>query len=83
MAIDYRRVRNITAREVINGLIQDGFFFRRQKGSHKRYQHPDDRRVTVTYHSSPDTFPLGTLQNMIERQARWTQDDLERLKLIG
>lgn len=82
MPIDYRRVRNVTAREFINALLQDGFLFRRQKGGHKRYQHPDGRRVTVTYHASSDTFRIGTLSTMIERQAQWTENDLERLNLI-
>lgn len=81
MRIDYRRIRNVTAREFVGALLQDGFFLRRQKGSHQRYQHPDGRRVTVTYHASSDTFRIGTLQNMIEKQALWTQEDLERLNL--
>jgi predicted RNA binding protein YcfA (HicA-like mRNA interferase family) len=74
--IDYRRIRNVTARELIGPLLQDGFFLRRQRGSHQRYQHPDGRRV-----ASSDTFRIGTLQNMVEKQALWTQEDLERLKL--
>lgn len=82
MAIDYRQLRNLTVREIISALIQDGFFYRRQKGSHQRYQHPDGRRVTVTFHASSDTFPIKTLKEMIG-QARWTEEDLRRLKLIG
>jgi predicted RNA binding protein YcfA (HicA-like mRNA interferase family) len=82
MQVDYSLLRSVTAREIISALTQDGFFFRRQKGSHQRYQHPDGRRVTVSFHASSDTFRVGTLKNMIERQALWTQDDLKRLKLI-
>jgi len=40
MAIDYRGLRSLTARELIAGLIRDGFYFVRQKGSHQRYRHP-------------------------------------------
>ena len=82
MAIDYRRLRTVTAREIVRALIQDGFRLRRQRGSHQRYQHADGRRVTVSFHKASDTFPSATLRTMIEQQARWSQVDLERLSLI-
>jgi predicted RNA binding protein YcfA (HicA-like mRNA interferase family) len=47
MAIDYRDLRSLTARELIGALTRDGFYFVRQKGSHQRFRHPDGRRVTV------------------------------------
>lgn len=80
--IDWRRLRNVTAREIVNALIRDGFAFSNQRGSHQRYRHPDGRRVTVTFHRAGDTFPIGTLRSMIETQARWTEDDLRRLSLL-
>jgi predicted RNA binding protein YcfA (HicA-like mRNA interferase family) len=82
MPIDYRRLRTVTAREIGQALLRDGFVLRRQRGSHQRYQHADGRRATVTFHASSDTFPIGTLRNMVEQQARWTADDLRRLGLI-
>ena len=82
MALDYSRLRNLTARQIIAALLHDGFQLRRQKGSHQRYVHPDGRRVTVTYHRSSDTFEIKTLRTMLEDQARWTESDLKRLKLI-
>jgi len=82
MSLDYQRLRTLTAREISNALLRDGFVVRRQKGSHQRYQHPDVRRVTLTFHASSDTFPIKTLQTMLDRQARWTEDDLRRLKLL-
>lgn len=81
MAIEYGRLRSVTAREIIRALGQDGFFFRRQDGSHQRYQHPDGRRVTVTFHKSSDTFPPKTLKSMIV-QVRWTEEDLLRLGIM-
>jgi predicted RNA binding protein YcfA (HicA-like mRNA interferase family) len=81
MALDYRRLRSITAREVANALLRDGFKLVRQKGSHQRYVHPDGRRVTLTFHSSGDTFEIKTLRSMIE-QARWNDADLHRLGLL-
>jgi len=82
MAIDYRGLRSLTARELIAALTRDGFYFVRQAGSHQRYRHADGRRVTVAPHAGGDTFTIKTLNSMIELQARWEQEDLKRLKLI-
>ena len=83
MALDYSKLRNLTAREITSALLQDGFRLRRQKGSHQRYVHADGRRVTVSFHRASDTFEMKTLKSMIEAQARWTEEDLRRLGLIG
>lgn len=80
--VEWRRLRNLTAREIINALARDGSSFYSQRGSHQRYRHSDGRRVTVTYHRAGDTFPLGTLRSMIETQARWSAEDLRRLGLL-
>jgi predicted RNA binding protein YcfA (HicA-like mRNA interferase family) len=83
MAIDYSRLRSLTAREVIRALLADGFILRSQRGSHRRYYHSDGRRVTIPSHASSGTFVPKTLRSIIEEQARWTEDDLKRLKLLG
>jgi predicted RNA binding protein YcfA (HicA-like mRNA interferase family) len=80
--INYGKLRSLTARELISASERDGFSFDRARGSHHHYYHPDGRRVTVTYKRPGQTFPLGTLKQMIERDARWTEDDLKRLGLI-
>jgi predicted RNA binding protein YcfA (HicA-like mRNA interferase family) len=80
MGIDYGALRSITAREIISALVRDGFLLDRQAGSHQLYRHPDGRRVTVTFHSG-QTFAPKTLKSMLEIQARWSSDDLRRLKL--
>jgi len=82
MTIDYSQLRSLTAREIISALVKEGFYLRRQVGSHGRYQHPDGRKTTVSFHRPSDTFPPKTLKNMIEDQARWTENDLKRLGLI-
>jgi predicted RNA binding protein YcfA (HicA-like mRNA interferase family) len=82
MALDYRRLRSTTAREIVSALMRDGFALRRQTGSHRRYVHSDGRRVTVTYHAAGETFEIKTLRSMIERQACWTESDLFRLGLL-
>lgn len=55
--IDYSKLRNLTAREIISALSRDGFYLRSQKGSHQRYYQPDGRKVTVSFHVPGDTFP--------------------------
>lgn len=80
--IPWRQLRNTSAREFIGALFRDGFRLSRQTGSHQQYAHPDGRRVTVTFHSLGQTFPLKTIKSMIERQARWTRNDLLRLGLL-
>ncbi|MFH0795566.1 MAG: type II toxin-antitoxin system HicA family toxin [Candidatus Omnitrophota bacterium] len=82
MVIAWDRSRSLTVRQIINALLKDGFYLRRQKGSHQRYQHPDGRRITVTFHHFSDTFPPKTLKSMIQEQARWTEEDLQRLGLF-
>jgi predicted RNA binding protein YcfA (HicA-like mRNA interferase family) len=64
--IEWRRLRNRTAREIVSALNRDGF----------------GRQVTVTFHRAGDTFPIGTLRSMIEIQARWSENDLRRLSLL-
>jgi predicted RNA binding protein YcfA (HicA-like mRNA interferase family) len=80
VGVNYGWLRNLTARELISALIRDGFGFDRGDGSHHVYYHPDQRRVTVAFHGSGSTFTRKTLKSMID-QARWTEDDLKRLKL--
>jgi len=82
-AFDYSKLRSITAREIISALIKDGFYFERQSGSHQQYHHQDGRRVTVSFHHPSDTFAPKILKSMVEKQAKWTYEDLKRLKLIA
>jgi predicted RNA binding protein YcfA (HicA-like mRNA interferase family) len=82
MTVDYSRLRSTPARRLAAALHDDGFEVHRQKGSHRHYRHPDGRRVTLSFHHSSDTFPLGTLRSITEVQARWTEADLRRLGLI-
>jgi len=81
MPIDYSRLHNLTAPDIIRALRKDGFILDRQTGSHQLYYHSDGRRVMVSVHSG-STFKLKTLKAMIELQAKWTEDDLRRLKLL-
>ena len=80
--IDYSKLRSLTARKLISALRKDGFYLNRKSGSHRQYIHPDGRRVTVSFHRSGDTFRPKILKIMVEEQAKWTEEDLKRLKLL-
>jgi predicted RNA binding protein YcfA (HicA-like mRNA interferase family) len=57
MPVDFSKIRALTAAEIIRALLADGFTLRKSKGgSHRRYQHPDGRRVTVAFHGANTTF---------------------------
>ena len=82
MALDYSRLRSLTAREIIAALLRDGFSLDRQSGAHRLYRHPDGRRVTVSFHRAGESFEIKTLRSILELQARWEDNALSRLRLI-
>ena len=82
MAIDYSKLRGLSARDLMNALLREGFLFDRSKGFHHHYRHPDGRRVTVAFHRPGQTFEVKTRKSMIGTQAGWTEDDFQRLGLM-
>ncbi|MGH7802664.1 MAG: type II toxin-antitoxin system HicA family toxin [Thermodesulfobacteriota bacterium] len=82
MPVDYSRLRSLIVKELTSDLIIAGFYLERQRGSHQHYRHLDGRRITVTFHRSSDTFPPKTLKIIIDKQAKWQEEDLKRLDLL-
>ncbi len=82
MAIDYSRLRSLRARKLIRAFKKDGFYEERSKGVLRLFKHPDGRRTTIHLHNMGQTFAVGTLKAIIEEQARWTEEDLERLGIL-
>jgi predicted RNA binding protein YcfA (HicA-like mRNA interferase family) len=80
--VDYSKLHSLTAKELVRALLKDGFNLERNSGAHHQFYHPDNRRVTVSYHHTGDTFKLRTLKSMIETQAQWTDEDLKRLSIL-
>ncbi len=75
-------LRTITARELCAALERDGFVLDRQRGSHQVYRNPrDGRRAVIVYRRPGDTFPLKTLQAILD-DLGWTEADLKRLRLL-
>lgn len=81
MAIDYSRLRSLTARRLIRALKQDGFHELKRRAN-RFFVHPDGRITTLHFHKTGQTFAPGTLKAIIERQVRWTEADLKRLGLL-
>jgi predicted RNA binding protein YcfA (HicA-like mRNA interferase family) len=83
MPIDFGKLRSLTARQLVSALQRDGFVLSRLTGSHRHYLDARTRRrVTLPFHGSGQTYQQALLRSMIEDQARWTEDDLRRLKLL-
>lgn len=57
----------MNSREIIKRLQEEGFEFISQKGSHKKFRHPDGRITIVPEHKKD--LPKGTLGE-IERQTQ-------------
>ena len=74
------KLRNTSVRILIKALEQDGFQYKRRKGSQRVYRHPDGRRVIIHYHHAKDTLPQGTLQNFLNG-TKWDENDIKRLGL--
>jgi predicted RNA binding protein YcfA (HicA-like mRNA interferase family) len=72
---------NTPVRKLVRALEQDGFIYRRAKGSQRVYRHPDGRRAVIHYHHGGDTLPIGTLRQIIEA-TRWIEEDFRHLALL-
>lgn len=82
MAIDYTKLRSLTVRKLMSALRKDGFELRKKKGATRLFRHADGRRVTIHEHRPGQELKIGTLQEIIENEARWSEDDLTRLNLL-
>ena len=74
-------LRNTSVRRLIRALTRDGFSLERKTQTGGRiYYHPDGRITVIHYHTGRDTLTRKTLHSVLEA-TRWTEDDLNRLKL--
>ena len=68
------KLPSLTAKELIAALEKIGFEIVKQKGSHVRLKHEDDRVVTVPIHAGK-TIGKGLLLKIL-KDADLTKDDL-------
>jgi len=65
-------------REVVSKLLTLGFIEVRQRGSHKQFQHPDNRKTTVPFHPGKDISPI--LLRQIVKDIDMDLDDFLKVK---
>jgi len=74
------RLPSLKAREIMRALERGGFVHVRSKGSHRVYQHRDDRarRTIVSDHGGKDV-PRGTLRKIIDQAGFTVEEFLDLL----
>jgi predicted RNA binding protein YcfA (HicA-like mRNA interferase family) len=69
----------LTAQELIKILFQLGFELKRQKGSHKFFQHKDGRTTVIPDHGA-EKIDRGLLNKIIKQDLMITIEDFLKLK---
>jgi predicted RNA binding protein YcfA (HicA-like mRNA interferase family) len=69
----------LTAKELIKILISLGFELKRQKGSHKFFQHKDGRTTVIPDHGS-EQIDRGLLNKIIKQDMMMSIDEFINLK---
>jgi predicted RNA binding protein YcfA (HicA-like mRNA interferase family) len=71
------RIRRLTAREVERLLKTYGFELVSQKGSHRKWRHPDKRLQVIVPEHRGRALPLGTLRAILKGseipESEWIQ----------
>lgn len=63
-------MKPLKVREIIKMLIQDSWYLRAQKGSHRQFKHPT-KKGKVTVNGKPSDTLSQELLNSIFKQAGW------------
>jgi len=69
----------LTAKELIKILIKLGFKLKRQKGSHKFFQHKDGRTTVIPDHGT-EQIDRGLLNKIIKQDLMMTIEDFINIK---
>jgi len=69
----------ITAKELIKILLQLGFELKRQKGSHKFFQHKDGRTTVIPDHGA-EQIDRGLLNKIIKQDLMMTIESFLSIK---
>ena len=64
--------------DLIKILQRLGFAETRQKGSHKTFEHPDGRILTVAFHASKP-IPIGLLNKIIKFELKLTREEFLKM----
>lgn len=69
----------LTARELIKILFKLGFELKRQKGSHKFFEHPDGRTTVIPDHGN-EQIDRGLLNKIIKQDLMMSIDSFLKIK---
>jgi len=69
----------LTAKELIIKLLHLGFVMKRQKGSHKFFQHDDGRTTVIPDHGS-EKIDRGLLNKIIKQDLQMSVDEFLDVK---
>lgn len=72
------RLPQVKARDLVKIVLQLGFRFRDQSGSHAIYVHADGRRTTISIHPA-DTIGIGLLTKIIKKDLQITKAEFVKL----
>lgn len=62
-----KKLKNLTAREVLEILKKDGWYEVVQKGSHVQLKHPEKKgKITVPVHKGK-VLPIGTIKSIFKQ----------------
>ena len=73
------RLRPLPAPKVIKKLKQIGFVETHQRGSHLYFENTAGRIVSIPIHGGAKDVPIGTLYNIVIRQAGLTAEKFNKL----
>ena len=73
------RLPLLTAKELIKILLHLGFELKRQKGSHKFFQHKDGRTTVIPDHGT-EQIDRGLLNKIIKQDLMMTIDHFLNIK---
>lgn len=73
------RLPILTAKELIKIILQLGFELKRQKGSHKFFQHKDGRTTVIPDHGT-EQIDRGLLNKIIKQDLMITIDNFLKIK---
>lgn len=59
------RLARLTAKQVEAVLSENGFVLIGQKGSHRKWRHPESRAVLTVPSHSGRVLPIGTMQQIV------------------
>jgi predicted RNA binding protein YcfA (HicA-like mRNA interferase family) len=77
----WKQLKNKTTDDLIAALLKEGFKLDDEVRTERIYRHPDGRKVSIHYHKSSETYGPKLLKALLE-DIGWTEEDMERLKLI-